>query len=118
MKIEITGSRPKRKTAETPKNRRSDNKKKMEFSKKWLIGCIVFSTVFTTASYVLSIFDKNPLETLAATIIQTLWGASEVSFASYAVQNCVRAVTSSKYGYPKAELSDQLKGVDTQDECK
>ena len=118
MKIEITGSRPKSETAEMPKNRRSGNKKKVEFSKMWLIGCLIFSTVFTAASYVLSVFDKQPLETLASTIIQTLWGASEVSFASYAVQNCVRAVTSSKYGYPQKELSEQLKGADTQDECK
>ena len=117
MKIEITGSRPKSKTAATPKNRRSGNKKKREFSQKWLIGCIVFSAFFTAASYVLSIFDKQPLETLASTIIQTLWGASEVSFASYAVQNSVRAYTASRYGLPGG-MSDGVKGADTENDCK
>ncbi len=120
MKIEISRTRPERKGEKTPKNRRSGICKKTEFSKKWLIGCIAFSAFFTAASYVLAIFDKQPLETLASTIIQTLWGASEVSFASYAVQNCVRSYTASRFGIPTQSIgnSEQLKGVDTQDECK
>ena len=54
---------------------------KMEFSKKWLIGCIIISIVYTTFSYVLAWFDKNAVETLTVEIIETLWGASSISFA-------------------------------------
>lgn len=117
MRIEITGSRPKNEQPQKASSSRKRNNKKMEFSKKWLIGCIVFSAFFTAASYVLSIFDKQPLETLASTIIQTLWGASEVSFASYAVQNSVRAYTASRYGLPGG-MSDGVKGADTENDCK
>ena len=59
---------------------------KMEFSKKWLIGCIIISIVYTTFSYVLAWFDKNAVETLTVEIIETLWGASGVSFVAYALQ--------------------------------
>ena len=41
---------------------------KMEFSKKWLIGCIIISIVYTTFSYVLAQFDKNTVETLTVEI--------------------------------------------------
>lgn len=75
-------------------------RKKMEFSKKWLAACIVLSTVFTAASYILAAFDKNPVETLSASIIETLWGASGISFVGYALQNSVRAYTSSRFGFP------------------
>ena len=51
-------------------------KLKMEFSKKWLIGCIIISIVYTTFSYVLAWFDKNAVETLTVEIIETLWGAT------------------------------------------
>ena len=34
-------------------------KKRMEFSKKWLIGCIIISIVYTTFSYVLAWFDNT-----------------------------------------------------------
>ena len=44
--------------------------KKMEFSKKWLIGCIIVSIVYTTFSYVLAWFDKNTVETLTVEIIE------------------------------------------------
>ena len=74
--------------------------KKTEFSKKWLAACIIFSVGFTAASYVLAAFDKNPIETLSASIVETLWGASGVSFVGYALQNSVRAYTSSKFGIP------------------
>ena len=40
----------------------------MEFSKKWLIGCIIISIVYTTFSYVLAWFDKNTVETLTVEI--------------------------------------------------
>lgn len=72
------------------------NKNKMEFSKKWLISVIAISCIFTIASYVLAFFDKNPVSEIAVAIIQTLWGTSGVSFVSYAVQNSVRAYTSTK----------------------
>ena len=80
---------------------------KMEFSKKWLIGCIIISIVYTTFSYVLAWFDKNAVETLTVEIIETLWGASGVSFVSYALQNCVRSFTASKYGIPIDDIKDE-----------
>lgn len=78
-------------------------KRKMEFSKKWLIGCICVSLFFTLASYVLAWFDKNAVETLSITIIETLWGTSAVSFVFYAGLNGVRAYTGSKWGVPTDE---------------
>lgn len=81
-------------------------KKKTEFSKKWLVSCIVISVIFTAASYVLSIFDKQPLETLSAEILGTLWGASGVSFVGYALQNSARAFTASKFGIPDTEKKE------------
>lgn len=77
--------------------------KKTEFSKKWLVACIIFSAVFTAASYILAAFDKNPVEALSASILETLWGASGISFVGYALQNSVRAYTSSKFGIPAEE---------------
>ncbi|MCM1418896.1 MAG: hypothetical protein NC084_11840 [Bacteroides sp.] len=74
--------------------------KKAEFSQKWLIACIVLSAGFTAASYVLAAFDKNPVESLSATVIDTLWGASGISFVGYALQNSVRAYTASRFGIP------------------
>lgn len=74
--------------------------RKTEFSKKWLIACIVISAGFTAASYILAAFDKNPVETLSATVIETLWGASGISFVGYALQNSVRAYTASRFGLP------------------
>lgn len=59
---------------------------KMEFSKKWLCACVIISIVYTTFSYVLAWFDKNAVETLTVEIIETLWGASGVSFVAYAIQ--------------------------------
>ena len=37
-------------------------KKRIEFSKKWLIGCIIILIVYTTFSYILAWFDKNTVE--------------------------------------------------------
>ena len=82
-------------------------KKKMEFSKKWLIGCIIISIVYTTFSYVLAWFDKNTVETLTVEIIETLWGASSISFAGYVLQNCVRSFTASKYGIPMEDIKEE-----------
>ena len=81
--------------------------KKVDFSKKWLIGCILTSIVHTTFSYVLAWFDKNTVETLTVEIIETLWGASGVSFVAYALQNSVRAFTASKYGIPMEDIKDE-----------
>lgn len=83
------------------------NRTKMEFSKKWLIGCIIISIVYTTFSYVLAWFDKNAVETLTVEIIETLWGASGVSFVAYALQNCVRSFTASKYGIPMEDIKEE-----------
>lgn len=85
-------------------------KKKIEFSKKWLIVCIAISLFYTTLSYILAWFDKNTVETLTIEVLNLLWGTSGVSFCGYALQNCVRAFTASKFGIPKE------KGEETEDE--
>ena len=81
-------------------------KKKIEFSKKWLITCVVISLFYTTLSYVLAWFDKNTVEGLSTTIIDTLWGTSGISFIGYILQNSVRAYTSSKFGLPLQNSED------------
>ena len=88
-------------------NKQKKPSAKMEFSKKWLIGCIIISIVYTTFSYVLAWFDKNAVETLTVEIIETLWGASGVSFVAYALQNSVRAFTASKYGIPMEDIKEE-----------
>lgn len=80
---------------------RYKSKKKMEFSKKWLIACVVVSIFYTTLSYILAWFDKNAVESVTIELINVLWGTSGISFVGYALQNCVRAYTSSKFGLPK-----------------
>ena len=81
--------------------------KKIEFSKKWLITCVVISLFYTTLSYILAWFDKNTVETLTVEIIETLWGASSISFAGYVLQNCVRSFTASKYGIPMEDIKEE-----------
>ena len=81
--------------------------KKMEFSKKLLCACVIISIVYTTFSYILAWFDKNTVETLTVEIIETLWGASGVSFVAYALQNSVRAFTASKYGIPMEDIKEE-----------
>ena len=78
-------------------------RKKPQFSKCWLAACIVISVIFTAASYVLAAFDKNPVSELSIAIIDAMWGTSGVSFVGYAVQNCVRAYTASKFGIVKED---------------
>jgi hypothetical protein len=73
-------------------------KKKREFSKIWLAACIIISIIYTSASFVLAWFDKNPVSELSIAIIDSLWGASGISFVGYAIQNSVRAYTSAKFG--------------------
>lgn len=80
---------------------------KMEFSKKWLCACVIISIMYTTFSYVLAWFDKNAVETLTVEIIETLWGASGISFVAYALQNSVRAFTASKYGIPIEDIKEE-----------
>lgn len=80
-----------------------EHKKKRQFSKCWLVSCVIISLVFTTASYILAIFDKNPVSELSVAVLETLWGTSGVSFIGYAIQNCVRAYTASKFGIVKEE---------------
>ena len=58
-------------------------KKKTEFSKKWLIGCITISLFYTLLSYILAFFDKNTVEALSIEVINTLWGTSGISFIGY-----------------------------------
>ena len=72
-------------------------KKKMEFSKKWLIGCAFFTIVYVSLSYILSAFDKNPLETLSGQIFEAIWKVDSVSIGAYALQNCVRAYSEDKF---------------------
>ena len=81
-------------------------KKRLEFSKKWLIACVVISLFYTTLSYLFAWFDKNALETLSVEIIEILWGTSGISFVGYALQNCVRAYTSSKFGIPNDNTNE------------
>lgn len=78
-------------------------RKKREFSKMWLVCCIVISVIFTAASYILAAFDKNPVSELSIAVLETMWGTSGVSFIGYALQNSVRAFTASKFGIPKKE---------------
>lgn len=82
-------------------------RRKRQFSKCWLVACIIISLTFTAASYVLAAFDKNPVSELSIAIIDAMWGTSGVSFVGYAVQNCVRAYTSSKFGLPKESDKDE-----------
>lgn len=82
------------------------NGKKLEFMQKIVLTAVIISVIFTAASYILSAFDKNPIETLSAEIIRTLWGTSGVGVGAYALQNCVRAVTGSKWGKPKEEKEE------------
>lgn len=82
------------------------HRKKRQFSKVWLVACIVISVIFTATSYVLAAFDKNPVSELSVAVIDAMWGTSGVSFAGYAIQNCVRAFTASKFGIRKEEDGD------------
>lgn len=85
---------------------RYKKKKKIEFSKKWLIACVVISLFYTSLSYLYGWFDKNTLETLSVEIIEILWGTSGISFVGYILQNSVRAFTSSKFGLPNETKHD------------
>ena len=77
-------------------------KTKMEFSKKFLLGSIICSIVFTTFSYVLALLDKSTVEALSIEVINTLWGSSAMAFVFYTGQNSVRAFTSSRWGIPQS----------------
>lgn len=87
-------------------NRYKQKSQKMEFSKKWLIMCIIVSIFYTTLSYILAWFDKNTLENLSTEILEILWGTSGISFVGYALQNCCRAYTASKFGIPKDDMEE------------
>ena len=97
--------KPKYKQVEQTKPQKPKNK--IEFSKKWLCVCVIISIVYTTFSYVLAWFDKNAVEGLSTTIIETLWDTSGISFVGYALQNCVRAYTASKFGIPREDIEDK-----------
>ena len=94
------------KTALHYKMNSKKKRKRMEFSKKWLIACIVISLFYTTLSYVFGWFEKNTLETLSIEILQLLWGSSSIAFIGYILQNSVRAYTSSKFGLPQDNSED------------
>lgn len=87
----------------TNRKKTSRKKAKLEFSKLWLIGCVVLSVLYTTMSYILAWFDKNTVETLSIQVLETMWGVSGVSFVGYVLQNSVRAFTASKFGIPGGE---------------
>lgn len=91
--------------------------KKPEFSKLWLACCIIISVMFTAASYILAAFDKNPVSELSIAIIEAMWGTSGVSFIGYALQNSVRAFTSSKFGLPEKPEKSNAK-VDVNEETQ
>ncbi len=69
---------------------------KTEFSKCWLFGCIIFTILVTIASFVLSIFDKNPVSELAIAIVQVAWPTSGACFIGYNFQNSARAIAKRK----------------------
>ena len=94
------------KTALHYKMKNKKKRKRMEFSKKWLIACIVISLFYTSLSYVFGWFEKNTLETLSIEILQLLWGSSSIAFIGYVLQNSVRAFTASKYGLPQDNNSE------------
>ena len=79
------------------KEENKNEKKNMEFSKKWLIACMCITVFFTLFSFILAIFDKNTASEVSVAIIQTLWSSSGISFGGYIVQNCVRAVTAKNF---------------------
>ena len=85
-----------------------NKKPKMEFSKKWLIACVAVSIFYTSLSYLFAWFDKNAVESLSITIIDVLWGTAGVSFVGYALQNCCRAFTASKYGIPENKIDGEI----------
>lgn len=89
------------------KTKNKKKRKQVEFSKKWLIACIVISLFYTSLSYVLAWFDKNTVEGLSTTIIDTLWGTAGVSFIGYVLQNSIRAYTSSRFGIPNTEIDNE-----------
>ena len=105
MKIII--EKNKKKSKSKPKT------KKLEFAQKWLIGCIIISVVFTSMSYILAWFDKNTVEGLSMTIIQTLWNSTGFSFAGYTILNSVRAFTGSKYGIPNNTNITNIDNINT-----
>lgn len=78
---------------------KKEAKKKREFSKMWLIGCLSVTVIFVSFSYILSAFDKNPVESLSAQIVQCLCTVDGVSFFGYNIQNSVRAYSQNKYTY-------------------
>lgn len=78
---------------------KKEEKKKREFSKMWLIGCLSVTVIFVSFSYILSAFDKNPVESLSAQIVQCLCTVDGVSFFGYNIQNSVRAYSQNKYTY-------------------
>lgn len=90
-----------------PPRYKSKIKTKLEFSKKWLISCVGISIFYTSLSYLFAWFDKNTVETLSIQIIETLWGTTGISFAGYALQNCCRAYTASKFGIPQENQSNK-----------
>lgn len=83
------------------------HKKCRQFSKVWLVSCVAISVIFTAASYVLAFYDKNPVSELSIAVIETMWGTSGISFVGYALQNSVRAYTSSKFGIPVKQKGDE-----------
>lgn len=84
---------------------KNGEKKKPQFAKVWLVTCLIISVVCTGASYILAFLDKNNIaDTVTISLNEILWGNCGVAFAGYALQNCVRAFTASKYGIPPEEM--------------
>ncbi len=81
-------------------------RKKRQFSKCWLVICIVLSIIFPAASYIIAALDKNPVSELSIEILKILWFATYTSAIGYYMQNCVRAYTASKFGIPKEDKDE------------
>lgn len=101
-----------------PPRYKPKTKKKIEFSKKWLIACVVISIFYTSLSCLFAWFDKNTVEALSIQIIETLWGATGISFAGYALQNCCRAYTTSKFGIPRENQNIKHNAEEIIEDCE
>lgn len=73
-------------------------KKKPQFSKVWLCISLGVSIFYTSLTYLFAWFGKETVSDVTIALNELLWGNNAVAFSGYAIQNCVRAFTASKYG--------------------
>lgn len=80
-------------------------KKKLEFSQKWLIGWGIVTIFFCLLSFAWSALGFDALESLTISIVQVIGIVDAASFSGYVVQNSIRASSANKYGYTKVDTS-------------